>query len=304
MRPCTRILLAGLAIFMAASLATAQLQNEPADVDSFVVPQTPPAGQPAFDPRDGLPPAVAPTPPATYFLPERKSSPETAVDKLRDKLSGARTESERAEFRRELREIMERYFEGDMKLRRDKFDELKERADASANALARRKISKDELIDLQLKAFEFQSSGLGLFQNKSSSSVVGPFAVEVILEGNTQRAVVRQAKTQSRISSAMKALNEAKDDDQRKQSVVELRDAMSDYFEEDLKLRQAELQSVNNGLKKMEASLKRRADAKDEIIALQMKIVENEAVGLGFFRKGDIGVSRNPMLFRPPAGSR
>lgn len=286
-------------VFLATMLATvapanAQLRSQPDRVDTVDGPISTqgaippePLGAPVFDPGPQTPPPGTSYPrgPAIGRPTNLKLSPEAEIDTLRGRLSKSKTDEEREKVKQELKKKMESYFEDDMSARRNKLAELQSRTNATAAALAKRESSKNELIDLQLKAFEFQSSGLGLFNDEqANSSILSPYVFEIVSEGNVQRTVVRQSETKSQIAAAMKKLNDAKNDEQRNQAAGELRVAMSAYFDDDLKLRKAELESVTNGLKKMEASLKKRLDAKDEIIALQIKIVENEAAGLGFFR--------------------
>ena len=68
---------------------------------------------------------------------------------------------------------------------------------------------------------------------------------------------------------------------------AELREALGEYFDRDMEFRQKELVEVKKGLVDMSDCLKRRADAKDEIVDLQLQMIVNEAEGLGFFSDAD-----------------
>ena len=60
-----------------------------------------------------------------------------------------------------------------------------------------------------------------------------------------------------------------------------------------MKVREAELSKLETRLKRLHEQLDRRRQARGEIIQLEVKVLTNEAAGLGFSsegRKGDFGM--------------
>jgi hypothetical protein len=107
-----------------------------------------------------------------------------------------------------------------------------------------------------------------------------------------------------RVANAYRKLQAAKTDEAVATATSETREALSEYFDRDLESRQKELDEVRHGLEEMKNKLKKRADAKEEILALQIQMLENEADGLGFFSGADPTRPRsanpaNPLYFVP-----
>jgi hypothetical protein len=80
----------------------------------------------------------------------------------------------------------------------------------------------------------------------------------------------------------------------------QLEAAVAESFDEDMKVREGELSKLEERLNKLRAQLDRRRKAKGEIIQLEVKVLVNEAAGLGFSgglsqgrRKGFMGVSKS-----------
>jgi hypothetical protein len=78
-------------------------------------------------------------------------------------------------------------------------------------------------------------------------------------------------------------LRQAKTVEAKEQSKKALEALLSDYFDNDMKRRQAELDQVKQRVARLEALFERRQAAKEEIIELQLKMTVNESEGLGFF---------------------
>jgi hypothetical protein len=79
----------------------------------------------------------------------------------------------------------------------------------------------------------------------------------------------------------------------------QLEAAVAESFDEDMKVREGELSKLEERLNKLRAQLDRRRKAKGEIIQLEVKVLVNEAAGLGFSgvpsqarRTGFMGVSK------------
>ena len=84
------------------------------------------------------------------------------------------------------------------------------------------------------------------------------------------------------ISQLMDQLREADDDTVKADLTKQLEAAVVANFEEDMTSREAELTKLEERLAKLRAQLDRRRKAQEEIIQLQLKVMINEADGLGF----------------------
>lgn len=108
----------------------------------------------------------------------------------------------------------------------------------------------------------------------------GPGNPRYLAEINEQAAKYRDAEGEEDKATALSNLNE----------VIEK------CFEDDMKVREQELTSIEQRLNKLRAQLDRRRAKKQEIVDLQVKVAINEADGLGFFSdaKGDVFQFRVP----------
>ncbi len=91
--------------------------------------------------------------------------------------------------------------------------------------------------------------------------------------GNSPNTDIRRAAEKLRDAPDEKAQIEAK------QKLIAV---LSKCFDEDMARREKELQKLKERLNKLAAQLERRREKKQEIIALQLQVVRNEADGLGF----------------------
>lgn len=89
------------------------------------------------------------------------------------------------------------------------------------------------------------------------------------------------------IREAAAALSTAEDDKTRNEAREKLDSLLNEYFEADMARREQELKAVEERVKKLHAQLERRREKKSDIIELQMKVLLNEADGMGFF-SGDV----------------
>jgi hypothetical protein len=88
-------------------------------------------------------------------------------------------------------------------------------------------------------------------------------------------------------------LREAGDEKKKTEITKQLESVVGDIFDLDMKGREAELSKLEARLKKLREQLDRRRQARGEIIQLEVKVMMNEAAGLGFSsqgRSGDFGV--------------
>jgi hypothetical protein len=115
--------------------------------------------------------------------------------------------------------------------------------------------------------------------------------------------IPHDTSTQSEIGQLIKQLREADEDAKKTEITKQLEAAVTKYFDEDLKGREDELAKLEERLQKLNAQLDRRRKAKGEIIELQMKVLINEAEGLGFAGPSFFEPAASPaLLFRGMVG--
>jgi hypothetical protein len=90
-------------------------------------------------------------------------------------------------------------------------------------------------------------------------------------------------KGQAEIRGAADALLNAESDDDKKKAEANLRELLSKRFALDMERRQNELDELQKRLEKLEEQMARRREKMDEIVDLQIKVLVNEADGLGFY---------------------
>ena len=85
-------------------------------------------------------------------------------------------------------------------------------------------------------------------------------------------------------SEIARLMNQLRDGDSAKKPELtkQLEAAVDKYFDDDMKVRETELTKLEERLNKLRSQLERRRKAKTEIIQLQIKVLLNEADGLGF----------------------
>jgi hypothetical protein len=101
--------------------------------------------------------------------------------------------------------------------------------------------------------------------------------------------------SKSAIRKAAEELRDAQGDEAKAKAEENLRLLLGDYFGEDMARREKELEAMQNRLKKLQEQLAKRRDKKREIVDLQIKVLTNEAEGLGFFSSNP-----EPNLFQRP----
>jgi hypothetical protein len=85
------------------------------------------------------------------------------------------------------------------------------------------------------------------------------------------------------LRQAAEALRDAEGDEAKADAESKLRELLADYFDEDMERRAAELEQIEQRVSTLREQLERRGNHKPEIIDLQVKVLVNEAEGLGFF---------------------
>src|SRR5262245_33112468 len=89
-------------------------------------------------------------------------------------------------------------------------------------------------------------------------------------------------RTRPETSKLVAELRDATEEAKKTEITKKLETAVTKFFDEDQKAREAELTKLEERLKKLRAQLDRRSKAKADIIQLQLKVLVNEAEGLGF----------------------
>ncbi|MFO0789860.1 MAG: hypothetical protein U0805_10405 [Pirellulales bacterium] len=115
----------------------------------------------------------------------------------------------------------------------------------------------------------------------------------------------RTAGVSPAIDAAAAELRDATTDEAKSAARKKLTALLNKTFDEDMKGRETELKKVEERVKKLRAQYQKRIDKKQEIVDLQLKVLENEADGLGFFNTPVPGPSpfgANPFGFPQPAG--
>ena len=86
----------------------------------------------------------------------------------------------------------------------------------------------------------------------------------------------------NKLRRAIKILRTAKGAAAKEKATVNLSKLLKDQFDTDLKQREKEIASIEARVKQLRSILGKRRDARNEIIELQVKVLVNEAKGLGF----------------------
>jgi hypothetical protein len=125
-------------------------------------------------------------------------------------------------------------------------------------------------------------------------------------------AISPESPMRGEIARLMKELRDAEDATAKSELTKQLETVIAKYFDEDLEARAAELTRLEERLNKLRSQLDKRRKAKAEIVQLQIKVLVNEAEGLGFSGASffDPGALRYPVSgdwisspFAKPVGS-
>ena len=107
---------------------------------------------------------------------------------------------------------------------------------------------------------------------------------EQLLEQQALQALALQLRTQT-------------DEARRKEIQQQIEQKLSAIFDQDLAVRQKELEQVKQRVADLESLFEKRKATKDDIVKLQMQTIVNEAQGLGFF-SDPIGQSMSESMRR------
>lgn len=93
---------------------------------------------------------------------------------------------------------------------------------------------------------------------------------------------VHSPSRQQQMAKAIKALREAQSDEQKRVARDGLRKILSDIFTADMQAREKQAKEIETRLAKLRQQYQSRDKVKDDIIDLQLKVLEQDAAGLGF----------------------
>lgn len=114
---------------------------------------------------------------------------------------------------------------------------------------------------------------------------------------NSRDALASGWKPQPR-TAALQRLQQVREKiargDRSEQQFEQLREALNNYFEQDLQVREQQLEEIRSKLQAMEEKLEQRRRSQNEVVDLQYRLLVNEANGLGFFAPGDSAQRRPP----------
>ena len=120
----------------------------------------------------------------------------------------------------------------------------------------------------------------------------GGYLQEMVPSG---RKISFREANRSNLRRLTEELREAGDEKKKAEITKQLQSVVGDIFDMDLKGREAELSKLEARLKKLREQLDRRRQARGEIIQLEVKVLVNEAAGLGFSSQGRSGNFRLKM---------
>jgi hypothetical protein len=125
----------------------------------------------------------------------------------------------------------------------------------------------------------------------------GPATIRVRKERHTRGDVRSQLRKAEAIAKELREANDAKSPDEKKQADLKkkLEDAVAKIFDTDMMEREQRLAKLEERLKNLRAQLDRRKKAKSEIVDLEVKVLTNEAAGLGFSSHGQFDFGSDPI---------
>lgn len=110
-----------------------------------------------------------------------------------------------------------------------------------------------------------------------------------------------------KLRDALKSLRTAKTVEAKTKAKEAVTKLLKEQFDADLKQREKEIANIEARIRQLRSVLEKRRTARDEIIQLQLKVIVNEAEGLGFPKQstgtGGGSVNRLELLGIPGTGS-
>ena len=87
----------------------------------------------------------------------------------------------------------------------------------------------------------------------------------------------------AQIAPLVQRLREAENDEQKASIKRRLSGVLEGYFDQDMQRRLQELTDIEARVRRLKEQCDQRQQARTQILELQLKVLENEAAGLGFF---------------------
>ena len=100
------------------------------------------------------------------------------------------------------------------------------------------------------------------------------------------------------IKNAVKTLQTATTDAEKEKARQGISTALSDYFDTDMKKREQDIADIEARVTKLRTQLEKRREAKAKLVDLQLKVLVNEAQGLGFYSQPGSQRQRYPSGIR------
>jgi len=153
--------------------------------------------------------------------------------------------------------------------------------------------AKREAIELQMEEVERHAKEIGNHGDRRQLEIAREQLELQMKQLELQRAALEHARVDAtkkqgqslrdQIRNATRQLRQAKDGESRAEVIDHIELLLQQFFDRDMDRRQVELTKIENRLEKLRAQLARRREKKQEIVDLQLKVVLNEADGLGFY---------------------
>lgn len=142
------------------------------------------------------------------------------------------------------------------------------------------------------KLVDHRQEGKGLWSGNGASMGTSG-------RGQPESGQSMQQLVQEQIHAARKRLTDAKADEDKQAARAQLRKLLSDIFAQDMREREQTAAEIESRLAKLRKQYQDREKVKHEIIELQLKVIEQDAAGLGF--PGDPSSRATPPI---PSGNR
>jgi DNA repair exonuclease SbcCD ATPase subunit len=262
--------------------------------------------------------------------PRAGSAARAEIAHLVNQLREETDEAKKAEVTKKLEAAVTKFFDEDVKVRESELTKLDERLKKLRAHLDRRNKAKTDIIQLQLKVLVNEAEGLGFSgalldpagepgiiaaprQPYPGSGPAAPYPGSKGYPGSSKdypgsgTRKMRDPATsgwtlipvdpsasaaaQGEIARLMHQLREVAEQAKKTELTKQLETAITKSFDDDMKSRETELAGLEDRLKKLKDQIERRRKAKADIIQLELKVLVNEAEGLGLSRSSDDGVS-------------
>lgn len=122
--------------------------------------------------------------------------------------------------------------------------------------------------------------------SKSESGAISLSGNDVfgeVVRGRDQRKMAEKQKLQNQIREAVKKIRETKEEELKSEVITEMEELFTKYFDQEIQQREEQLAPLEKRVKKLRDQIEKRKAAKADIIGLQLKLIEHQAEGLGFF---------------------